>query len=185
MLSTTKISIALKVVPKRKNQLDFSTLLLVLITTQLTCKAKDETPSAPLDPLLAAHVRSVVKSEGPKSNYRSKLTNPELRELADKTVVNISSAVKDAKETCAFQSSLHNLAVSHGGANVDNSWIDQVLQRAVDEVRNDTDLAAQLACEASRNNGGLCETMTRTIAERTALHELKELVQKLENFKTS
>lgn len=159
--------------------------LKMVIWSEEDSKDKDEV-SVPLDPLLAAHVRSVVKSS-PKptpTTYSSILANPELKELADRAVANITSAVKDVQDGCAFQSSLHALAVSHGGADVDNSWIDELLQEAVEEVRNDHDLAAQLAVEATTDNEGVCLTMARTIAERTALHELKDLVLKMEQFRT-
>ncbi|GMH34499.1 hypothetical protein BSKO_02333 [Bryopsis sp. KO-2023] len=160
----------------------YAALKMVIWGEEQESKGKDEI-SVPLDPLLAAHVRSVVKSNVKPSEYTSILANPELKELADKTVNNIASAVKDAQDGCAFQSSLHALAVSHGGADVDNSWIDELLQEAVEEVRNDRDLAAKLAEEASADNEGVCLTMARTIAERTALHELKGLVQQMEQYK--
>lgn len=51
---------------------------------------------------------------------------------------------RSAKDSCTFQSSLHNLAVSHGGAKVDNTWIGTVLENSIEEVKNDTGLATQV-----------------------------------------
>lgn len=51
---------------------------------------------------------------------------------------------RNAKEMCTFQSSLHSLAVSHGGAEVDNTWIDTVLDNSIEEVKNDAGLATQV-----------------------------------------
>ena len=52
--------------------------------------------------------------------------------------------LRDAKETCTFQSSLHDLAVKHGGAQEDFRWIEQVLKNGLPDGEDDADLEADV-----------------------------------------
>lgn len=45
---------------------------------------------------------------------------------------------RDAQDTCDFQSSLHSLAVSHGGADASTAWMDKVLQNTIEDVKSDS-----------------------------------------------
>lgn len=139
----------------------------------------------PLDPLLSANVRSMVKAAPGQTSYVSQLKDPELQELASTAAQHISTTVRDAKETCTFQSSLHELAVKHGGAQQDFRWIEQVLKSGLPDAEDETGLEADRFAEQAGDvsNGELCQRMTRSIAQQITVQELNKLVEEVQKYK--
>lgn len=144
----------------------------------------DLTEEEPLDPLLSVNVRSMVKATPGTSTYVSELRDPELQEIASTATHHIATSIRDAKETCTFQSSLHDLAVKHGGAQEDCRWIEQVLKKGLPDGEDDADLEADRFAEQAGDlsNGELCQKMTRSIAQQVAMYEMNSLVEELRKY---
>lgn len=51
---------------------------------------------------------------------------------------------RDAQDTCDFQSSLHSLAVSHGGADAGTAWMDKVLKQTIEDVKSDSSISEKV-----------------------------------------
>lgn len=114
----------------------------------------------------------------------SELRDPELQEIASTATHHIATSIRDAKETCTFQSSLHDLAVKHGGAQEDCRWIEQVLKKGLPDGEDDADLEADRFAEQAGDlsNGELCQKMTRSIAQQVAMYEMNSLVEELRKY---
>eukprot|EP00803_Ostreobium_quekettii_P005685 evm.model.scf_712.2 EVM.evm.TU.scf_712.2 scf_712:32384-35501(+) len=144
--------------------------------------SQEESDEAPRDELLNARVRSMLKVPEAQSKARAyewQLQDPELQALAMGASERIVSSIRQAKESCSFQSSLRQLVVKNGDVSEeDTRWIESVLKSAPAGVEDD--IAGQ---SENLTDAEFCRMLTRSIAHRAALNEVDFILHQLQDRK--